>query len=165
MYGFIDYRWQYNQADYFPPEGEKKLKPEVWAKQLVEFLWQQSRSVWDLRNDEVHDRSSAKAMDYARHQCEIDVRAIYASADLMSAYDRQMLDTPMEDRLNRPIPVLKRWIERTKPLVQHCIREQSKRLKKHSNDIRSFFTNKHSNTLVFRFSITIQVCHRLWRWH
>ena len=64
-------------------------------------------------------------------QCEAEVNAIYAVRDQMSA-----LDTPIEERLNKPTRVIRRWIERAQPLVQQTLRK-----KNGHRDIRSFFTD------------------------
>ena len=76
------------------------MTPDIWAKKLIEFLWQQTRLAWDERNDEVHDTKSAKARAYEEQQCETEVNAIYAVRNQMSAYDQQLLDMPIEERLN-----------------------------------------------------------------
>ena len=90
----------------------------------------------------MHDKTISKALAHEQQQCEAEVNAIYAVRDELSAYDRQLLDTPAEEQLNRPTQVIRRWIERTKPLIQHCIRDQILRLKNGHSDIRNFFTNE-----------------------
>ena len=94
---------------------------------------------WDARNEEVHDKTSGKALAHEEQECEAEVNAIYAVKDQLSAYDQQILDIPIEERLNNPTRVIRRWIEIAKPLVRDCIRDQTHRLQKGHKDIRSFF--------------------------
>ena len=174
LYGFLDNRWRQQQAQYKPPAGAKALKPEIWAKKLIEFFWQKARSVWDQRNDEVHDTSSQRAIDYVKQQLEAEVRSVFAAAEQMSAFDRQMLEKiTVEELLNKPISFIKRWVKRNKSTVKFCVRDQQERIAKSSTDIRSYFmqatiTDENNNnvaeltvnTLALGDSKIIWVCYR-----
>ena len=71
------------------------MTPDIWAKKLIEFLWQQTRLAWDERDDEVNDKASAKARAYEEQKCEVEVNAIFVVRNQMPAYDQQLLDTPI----------------------------------------------------------------------
>jgi hypothetical protein len=49
------------------------------------------------------------------------VQQLYDQTEFLSADDRVILDMPIEDRLQLPLPTLQHWVKITEPTISQCI--------------------------------------------
>ena len=70
MYGYISAKWGHTQERHY--QMKRGLQDQdhsihqtsyTWAMKLITFLWCQAKSLWKLRNQELHDPLGEEAID------------------------------------------------------------------------------------------------------
>jgi hypothetical protein len=66
-------------------------------------------------------------------------RAMYGSTPLLNAQDRQIIDKPLDERLESRVSDLKAWVQQFYPVVQKGIQDAYTQMREGLQDIRNFF--------------------------
>ena len=150
MYGLISAEWGHAQERYYQQlrrlqEQEHPTEPfnrtsYAWAMKLIEFLWCQAKSLWKIRNQELHDPLGEEAIDRHRQELERKVSHLYTYYDILSPSDRGYLNQmSLQERLNQPTTELEKWYKHTHEPVISCALQQEQRRQRGYQDIRKFF--------------------------
>ena len=137
--GLIDENWSDAQEKFFSRQPDRHCDNTglVWNVNLCKWIIRESRQVWLNRNQEVHqpDEGNSKA----EQEIFAQVQHLYELQDEISQQDRRILDEPMEEKLNRPISVLRQWVRNTVPVLNRCIHDYQNKLHTGQRDIRQYF--------------------------
>jgi len=104
--------------------------------QLIHSIWTYILSTWSIRNHHLHQDN--KTMNYPDYQQA--VRTLYeTSAQLPPATREAVFRRPLQDMLDLPPAVLRKWLERSSLYIKQQLKAAKTRAKLNTPDIRSFF--------------------------
>jgi hypothetical protein len=144
--GLVITEWAAIQEQYFLCIGTPKMG-DSWSSNISEWWIRKSRSVWNLRNSKLHDIDK---VNESREEQEAfaQVRKLYETSFLLSANDRELFQTSMEDLIQQPLASIRTWIKTAWPTVKNCLQHHSEQLKQQNRQIYNYFqqtTNESSN--------------------
>ena len=139
--GYIDKTWtqtqdkSYRRQQLDPTKG---FTGNGWTAKLIRYLWRQSRAVWKLRCEELHDDSP---IENAREMQELSakVHALYRVAPGLNNHDKRIFDAPIEHTLGQSNRNLRLWVGRIGPIVKLGLRDAHLQAIRGVQDIRNFF--------------------------
>ena len=147
--GYIPYDWTSRQETFYRRQRKKYHTGERWTKELIEFFWTHSGTLWKDRCKVAHapgedspDNSSART----RQAALLRVETAYAHAPLMLAHDRRVLDVPLEERQQSRTTELLAWAKTMLPVINRSVRDARAQLRTGHQDIRSYFSNATVDT-------------------
>jgi hypothetical protein len=147
--GSIPYDWTSRQETFYRRQRKKYHTGERWTKEVIEFFWTHSRTLWKDRCKVAHapgedspDNSSART----RQAALLRVETAYAHAPLMLTHDRRVLDVPLEDRQQSRTTELLAWAKTMLPVINRSVRDARAQLLPGHQDIRSYFSNATVDT-------------------
>jgi hypothetical protein len=143
--GYIPKEWTLKQEGFYRRQRKttKHYTGEQWTKELIEFFWTHSHTLWKERCAIAHapgeaspDNSSARSRQAAQQRVEM----AYAHAPLMLAHDRRVLDVPLEERLQSRTSELLAWVKTMLPVINRSVHDARAQLQTGHHDIRSYFS-------------------------
>jgi hypothetical protein len=137
--GFLSHKWGHMQAAYYKKLGEQKLTAKTWGMKVIQYIWTMAKKAWKIRNDIVHDDKDPLVKHRRRTTVEEKVTYLYSLENQMSAFDRDWLAEPLEERLKSRTHELEVWHDETYPIIRECVRDFHERSKKGMKDIRDYF--------------------------
>ena len=72
---------------------------DLWARKLINLLWQCNRTLWDARNLDRHGHTPLQNQAIRRNRLQATVHALYDSSPHMLAADRDIFTLPAATRL------------------------------------------------------------------
>jgi hypothetical protein len=137
--GFLSHKWGHMQAAYYKKLGEQKLTAKTWGMKVIQYIWTMAKKAWKIRNDIVHDDKDPLVKHRRRTTVEEKVTYLYSLENQMSAFDRDWLAEPLEERLQSRTHELEVWHDETYPIIRECVRDFHERSKQGMKDIRDYF--------------------------
>ena len=140
--GLLPEEWADMQQDYIEQE-KLDVTPKTgaqWMKKFSYWLLQEGYKLWKKRNNKLH-RQNNTSEDH-QHQIHHQVQQLYQTQSAMNAADRIMFDMPIEQRLQQPLAILKKWVEQTYITAKVCIDEHRQKILHGQKDIRQYFEKK-----------------------
>jgi hypothetical protein len=138
-----------NPSDQQPKEDGKQKKKKkivktgpVWASKLIELIWLNMRSAWDIRNKILHDKETTESQERYREEIEKKVEFLYSQKHLLSAADRHYFYPSLAERLLQSTQEIEHWYDNNVQVIMYCIKEQQERETKGNRDIRTYFHPK-----------------------
>lgn len=121
MCGLFDDNGSAHQDRFFASKQNRRINETglVWSIKLTSWMLREARAVWLSRNHEALEPDNGNSKE--EQEILEQVRNLYKSCDDISHLDRAILDVPITERLQRPIPVLTQWIQNTAPIITGCI--------------------------------------------
>jgi len=112
--------------------------------QLLRTVWTYVLSSWRLRNHHLHqDNDALDRPDYQQA-----VHSLYkTSSQLPQATWEAVFRRPLQEMLDQPPAVLRKWLERSSLYIKQQLKAAKTRAKLNTPDIRSFFTPQSANDL------------------
>jgi hypothetical protein len=146
LQGYIPEDWTSRQEAFYRSrrrKGKKDYTGKQWTKELIEFFWTHGNTLWKDRCEVAHapdedspGNSNVRLRQAAQHR----VQMAYAYAPLMLAHDRQILEVPLEERLQTRTSALRAWAKTMLPAITQSVRDASTQIKTGHQDIRSYFS-------------------------
>jgi hypothetical protein len=137
--GFLSHKWGHMQAEHYKRLGERKLTAQIWGMKVIQYIWTMAKKAWKIRNDIVHDDKDPLVKHRHRKEVEEKVRYLYSLKNRMSAFDRDWLAEPLEEKLKGRTHELETWHDETYPIIRECVRDYEERSKQGMKDIRDYF--------------------------
>ena len=97
--GFLSNEWGHIQAQHYKKLGERKLTAQIWGMKVIQYIWTMAKKAWKIRNDVVHDDTDPATKHRYRTEVEEKVRYLYILENQLSAFDRDLLAEPIEEKL------------------------------------------------------------------
>jgi hypothetical protein len=135
--GYIANHWAIIQEQYFTSHNSSKLG-DTWSSKISLWWIKQCHCIWMERNNSVHTKQIG-TISRLEEETFAQVRQLYNQIDLLPAADREILDMPLEARLQQPVQTLQHWINITTPTVHQCIQTFTSQLTQAHNQITTFF--------------------------
>ena len=112
---------------------------DSWSAKISLWWIKKSHEVWISRNECVHGKQPGLE---SRLEEEVfaQIQQLYDQAEDLPALDREILDMPIQQRLQQPVRSLKRWLDITKPTVQRCIDAYSAVLLHQNRNMSEFYS-------------------------
>jgi hypothetical protein len=136
--GFLADNWGHRQAKHFAKIGETEVSATTWGMKLIQFLWEQGKKVWKIRNNLVHADDDPTIKNRFREELELNVKTLYRNEHKLSAIDRDLLAVPLERRLTEKTYALELWYEENHTLIADCVRDFESLKTLGLQDIRKF---------------------------
>jgi hypothetical protein len=147
--GFLAADWGHRQAKHFARTGETEVSATTWGMKLIQFLWEQGKKAWKLRNDLVHADDPASTSRF-REELEFKVTTLYRQEPKLSAIDKDLLAVPLEQRLTEKTSALELWHEENYILIRDCVMDFEALTERGLKDIRNFFKPKDTDRVRVR---------------
>ena len=134
-------QWKYERANKFSEQHDT-----LWLRPIIRQIFIYFKKRWKSRNDEEHDitRQQEKLNLLQR------VKWLYSQKHKLNVNDRHPFEEKVETWEEKPVRVIKTWIERNATYIRKMIKNQEEREKKSLQDMRQFVTvtpkiNKRKN--------------------
>lgn len=137
--GFLSEEWGHRQEKHLRTIGETKLTARTWGMKLIQYMWEQAKKAWKIRNDLVHDQDDNDAKHRYRMELETKVKHLYKYKDQLIATDKDILANPLEEILSMKTTALEAWFEVAYEGVQHGVRGSQSLKNQGLRDIRMYF--------------------------
>jgi hypothetical protein len=139
--GYVDTAWSQEQEHFYRRQEldpTKGFTGDGWTANLIGYMWRQSRAVWKLRCEELHDDTP---IENAREIQELSARvhALYRVSPELNNHDRRIFDQPIEQTLGQSTRNLRLWVRRIGPIVKLGLRDAHLQAIRGVQDIRNFF--------------------------
>jgi hypothetical protein len=85
----------------------------IWARKLVNTLWTIIRAQWDSRNADKHGRNPEESHSIRRERLVQQVPTRYQLAPLMKATDRNLVEEPIEQKMQKSLGSIALWLQHT----------------------------------------------------
>ena len=139
--GLLPIKWkQHPDHDHDPPDMSKTYK---WAKTFSRWLTHQGFAVWKIRNSTIHEGKYPN--DTTHQSLNKKISQLYNMQQDLPSCDRDIFQTPQEDRFEMTLAQKRQWIEQTTTTVKISIEDQRHKIQHGQHDIRKFFPPKATN--------------------
>jgi len=108
-----------------------------WNVKLCTWIIREARALWTTRNQETHLPENGNSK--AEQEIYAQIHRLYDMHDEIGHQDRILLEEPIEEKLKRPLTVLRQWIRNTVPVINRCIYDYQNKLRTGQRDIRQYF--------------------------
>jgi hypothetical protein len=107
---------------------------------MIHFLWTSFRTLWDLRNGQVHGNDSSTRAKKQKEKAHRELLAMYLLRDQTQYCDRNIFHESAAAHLDaQPVWALKNWIRVYRPLVVHSIKEAANQAIQKVRTLTSYF--------------------------
>ena len=134
--GFFAKEWDQAQWKYERSIQCSEPHDTLWLRPITQQIFAYFKKRWKTRNDEEHDttRQQEKLKLLQR------VTWLYSQKSKLSVNDRHPFEEKVEAWEEKPVRVIKNWIERNATFIRKMIKNQEEREKKSLRDMRQFVT-------------------------
>ena len=142
MRGIHSQVWLHQQTQYIsatrPPSDNSKISSSQlarkWNRDLLQWQIHSLHYIWQERNQMVHQSHASRQ----EHQVNTQIRHMYTLSEQLRHHDRQLLEMPLDQRLNQPARSKLLWAAQTFPSLIASIKQQQLREKANQSDIRDY---------------------------
>ena len=125
-----------------PENQAKKMRNQSglrWQTRLIGLLWDHWWRVWQLRNQDVHGNDKVTREQAARREVDTQLRALYESRYDMEPSVQQILETDVEQHVQRPVWLNRNWLAIHAPIVRESVRRVRERAIRGVRSIATYF--------------------------
>jgi exonuclease III len=123
-----------------PHVTKTKLQGHLWTKKIVGVLWDDLYNKWSLRNQALHGHTPGEISEHAQRLLHLKVRALYDQQPNMLAADRDVLSTPLDERLQQPPAQIQAFLDWASPIVQISLNDAAEEMRTHQPRILTHFS-------------------------
>ncbi len=139
-YGRISIQW----AHHVTIDSQYKTNGEVFYSKVIGLVWSYIFDCWTQRNHHLHSTATAPP-DY--QVLKDQVRQIIETSNNDPALAMAIPPQTVEQIMQRPIPMIRSWAQRSARHMQNYLTAAHKRAVLHTHDIRNFFKPKQDPDL------------------
>jgi len=104
---------------------------------MSRWFTHQGHSLWLKRNEQNNPQDAHTTLKQ-RHQQKIE--KLYSLKDEVPYLDKEIFETPIEERIKMPEKIQQIWIKETTKTVQASMAEHAEKMSNGQTDIRQFYT-------------------------
>ena len=143
--GRLAREWMRLQSQHIQRDATLRNEPArsttAWRKAFFVVLWSSIyEGCWKVRNKDKHGHDKADYEIKKKIRLRPQLQGLYSMKPDLSDHDQQLLGGTVQERMDSmPADVLEAWIRNTTPLIAKLTRDNIRRSREGTNDIRSFF--------------------------
>ena len=141
--GLVINDWAYWQEQHAQKSNTIQLG-DSWSSKISEWWIQKSRAIWLQRNEKSHNCTKENE-SRLEQETFAQIRKLYDTSHLLSANDREIFSTPMEDLIQQPIHSLQLWVRTAWPTVRTCLKNYSDRIVLQNQRLSQFLQQRNIN--------------------
>ena len=141
--GLVINDWAYWQEQHAQKSNTIQLG-DSWSSKISEWWIQKSRAIWLQRNEKLHNCTKENE-SRLEQETFAQIRKLYDTSHLLSANDREIFSTPMEDLIQQPIHSLQLWVRTAWPTVRTCLKNYSDRIVLQNQRLSQFLQQRNIN--------------------
>ena len=130
--GLLPRRWR-QQCE----QMENSDTANTWARNLGKWMTQQGMALWTTRNKQFNENGTKQSTTHRRLDEKIE--HLYTLQHDVNIHDKNIFNTPIEERFEMPEHQKQQWIEETSKTIHLCIADHHKKMNTGQKDIRNFF--------------------------
>ena len=104
-------------------ESTKFKTPEQWQTGLITALWDQWRSLWGMRNQDVHGNDARATHSLEREAAQNQLKKIYSQRYLMDPKAQCLLLNSADDHDEHSLLVTKNWLRTHASVFTESVRQ------------------------------------------
>jgi hypothetical protein len=113
---------------------------DSWSASVSEWFIKQGRCIWLQRNEKTYNTTQSNQSRLEK-ETFAQVRKLYETSELLSANDKEIFATPLEEFIQQPWHILNTWVNTAWPTVRACLEAQTERILAHQPRITEFFSS------------------------
>ena len=108
-----------------------------WAMSIGNWLIQKGMEVWTTRNKQFNEKSTKQSI--VHRLLDEKIEHLYTLQYDVNNHDKNIFNTPIEERLAMTEKQKQKWIEETNKTIYRCINDHQQKMQEGQRDIRTFF--------------------------
>jgi hypothetical protein len=136
--GLLINEWAVIQ-EYYSLRNNITTLGDSWSASVSAWFIKQSRKIWIQRNEKTYSTEQANKSRLEK-ETFAQVRKLYETSEMLSANDRELFVTPIEDFIQQPWHILNTWVNTAWPTVRECLKAQTERILNHQPRITEYFS-------------------------
>ena len=153
--GRFSIEWSRVQQEYYSkhrtkPGHVKNRDGSKWQVKLNSLMWDQWRSVWTMRNSDVHGLDQVTRARAARAAMERDLREVYDQRHHLEPQVESLLHINEHEHRSRTVSTNRNWLAVNLPIIRRSVRRVTQRSARGMQSLRTFFTTVATDPLSNR---------------
>ena len=101
--------------------GANTKDNQSWTTEIIDFIFQQWKQLWDIRNQDRHGWDLATKHQALAQQVERELTLFYDCEAQVPQHMQWIFDTPIQVRRQWPTYAMRQWLNTWFPLVQEAL--------------------------------------------
>ena len=143
--GRFSIEWSKIQQAYYArhrtKDGIQRRTGSQWQVKMIGVMWDQWRTVWRLRNEEVHGHDAATRARAERAATDRRMREVYDQRQHLEPNVASLLHQDEHEHRSRSRATNQNWLAVNLPIIRRSVRRVKKRSARGMQTLRSYFTS------------------------